>query len=248
MREDMSKVIVERPRWGSSLPSRKKGYHKYLQKHADDLPQREPMPGRWRGRQRSLNENLGPMKRFLRSNVGRPWNKVHQELCEHISFNNAVQSHVLDHIYDFVDRHVEWVDGVLYAQRSWGGSRIRVQSGCMYICPETGLLKILKRSRRQWMPTRVGGNGTTVNLSRGNDWYEIRLQALPADGDQRWDVWQDRLVTFNDFQACADLYGSKSFAVSMRKLTREERKALLKRINQKRKKKRKSRDYSVRRC
>lgn len=68
MREDMDKVIVERPRIGSRLPSRKKGYRKYVQNTAiDNLPLREPMLGRWRGRERWLNEHLGPMRRFLRS-------------------------------------------------------------------------------------------------------------------------------------------------------------------------------------
>ena len=96
MRADMDKVIVERPRFGSSMPTRKKGYRKSLQSAAvHDLPRREPMMGRWRGMQRFLNEYLGPIQRFLRSRVGRPWNRVHQELCEHVSFDNAVQKHVL---------------------------------------------------------------------------------------------------------------------------------------------------------
>jgi hypothetical protein len=103
MREDMDKVIVERPRVGSRMPSRKKGYRKSLQNvDADDLPNREPMLGRWRGREKCLNEHLGPMRRFLRSQVGRPWNRVHQELCEHVSFDNAAQKHVLTHVFDFV--------------------------------------------------------------------------------------------------------------------------------------------------
>src|SRR5215216_3972 len=108
MRADMAKVIVERPRVGSRLPSRKKGYRKYIQ-HTDfdNLPRREPLLGHWRGKGRWLNEHLGPMRRFLRSNVGRPWNKVHQELCEHVCFDNPVQSHVLTHVFDFVRQHVE---------------------------------------------------------------------------------------------------------------------------------------------
>ncbi len=30
------------------------------------------------------NEHLGPMRRFLANERGRPWNKVHQDLCEHV--------------------------------------------------------------------------------------------------------------------------------------------------------------------
>jgi hypothetical protein len=49
----------------------------------------------------------GASLRFLRSNIGRPWNKVHQELREHVSFDNAVQAHVLVHIYEYVHLQVE---------------------------------------------------------------------------------------------------------------------------------------------
>jgi hypothetical protein len=150
MREDMAKVIVERPRYGSRNRSRKKGYRKYIQKSPmDELPSREPLLGRWRGMSKSLNEHLGPMRRFLRSNVGRPWNKVHQELCEHVSFNNAVQAHVLAHIQQYVHRHVDLVEGaVVHRQRCWLGSR-SLKPDEMYVCPATGLLKVVRRSRRR---------------------------------------------------------------------------------------------------
>ena len=106
MRIDMAKVIVERPRWGSDLASKKKGYRRSLQKSdVADLPRKEPLAGRWRGMQRALREHLGPMRRFLRSNLGRPWNKVHQELCENVSFNNVVQRHILAHVFEIVQRH-----------------------------------------------------------------------------------------------------------------------------------------------
>jgi hypothetical protein len=60
MREDMDKVIVERPRIGSRLPSRKKGYRKYVQSMPlEDSPRNEPMLGRWRGREKWLNEPGG---------------------------------------------------------------------------------------------------------------------------------------------------------------------------------------------
>ena len=145
MRADMSKVIVERPRIGSRLPSRKKGYRRHLQRLGiENLPRREPMLGRWRGRDRELNEHLGPMRRFLRSRVGRAWNDVHQELCEHVSFENAVQKHVLTHIFDYVAEHVQLHDG-----RPCYGPGYRhgrpLSRGQMYICPVSGVLRIVDK-------------------------------------------------------------------------------------------------------
>lgn len=147
MRHDMAKVIVERPRWGSRLKSRKKGYRKYLQKSdIADLPRREPLPGRWRGLQRCFSEHLGPLERFLRSNIGRPWNKVHQELSQYVSFDNVVQKHILTHVYDFVVLHVAVVRGELVRAHRW---ERKLGPGQMYVCPRTGLLRATPRTKRR---------------------------------------------------------------------------------------------------
>lgn len=153
MRRDMAKVLVERPRFGSSLPSKKKGYRRSIQKMAvEELPRREPMPGRWRGRQRELNEHLGPLRKFLRKNIGRPWNKIHQELCEHISFNNAVQKHVLVHLGEYVAFHVECVQGVLMCAD--GGRHWALSVDQLYVCPKTGVLKSVQPARRRGRRSR----------------------------------------------------------------------------------------------
>lgn len=146
MRADMAKVIVERPRIGSRARSRKKGYRKYIQATGlESLPRREPMLGRWRGLGRCLNEHLAPMRRFLESSVGRPWNHVHRDLCEHVSFQNAVQAHVLVHIFQFVQKHVEYRGRDVIATSGWHRGRA-LERGAMYICPRTGLLKKVRRS------------------------------------------------------------------------------------------------------
>ena len=51
---------------------------------------------------KSLNEHLGPLRRYLSSQVGRPWDKVYAEICAHISVDSAVQDHVRDHVFDYV--------------------------------------------------------------------------------------------------------------------------------------------------
>ena len=58
MRRDLAKVIVEKPRHYSRLPALKKGYMKSLQKNfIDELTQREPVLGRWKGRTKKLNKH-----------------------------------------------------------------------------------------------------------------------------------------------------------------------------------------------
>jgi hypothetical protein len=228
MRSDMAKVIVERPRYGSFLPSRKKGYRKQLQRTAiEDQLQREPMPGRWRGRERSLNEHLGPMRRFLRSNIGRPWNKVHQELCEHVSFANAVQSHILDHIDDYVERYVELVNGVPVATSGWRIGR-RLQPGCLYVCPKTGILRAVRERISARYPNRLQLTHDLIHVYDQAIWWELRVRLVPVSADDLWDVWLERRVATLTKDDCVKAYGGHLFATSKRALSREEVQKLLK--------------------
>ncbi|MDR3634428.1 MAG: hypothetical protein P4L84_11535 [Isosphaeraceae bacterium] len=150
MREDMAKVIVERPRYGSGDQGTPKGARRRLQRlEREGLPSHEGMRRRWRGCAKSLNEHLGPLRRYLDSQVGRPWNKVFSEICAHINRNSAVQDHVRDHVEDYVVRHVILIDGVpCFGEGGWAyGRPLREQSWRLwYVCPRTGLLRRVKRS------------------------------------------------------------------------------------------------------
>lgn len=78
MRSDMSKVVIERPRWGHSLPSVKTGrkIHRYDENDEyEDLPKREKysmnrQPNKFR--RKMFSDFLNPLERFLEANVGRP--------------------------------------------------------------------------------------------------------------------------------------------------------------------------------
>lgn len=228
MRSDMSKVIVERPRYGSRLPSKKKGYRRSFQRQGiEEGLRHEPMLGLWRGRQRQLNEHLGPMRRFLRSRVGRPWNKVHQELCENVSFDNAVQNHVLQHVFDYVRRYVELRDGDVILQEGyrWGRGR-RLTQGEMYVCPETGLLKVVRASRHQSVPQRIQAGPLKQYHFRDNAWWEVLLRKRPEDPGELWDVWLERDVEMLALAALQQAYGGELIAISKRPLRPAEIKQL----------------------
>lgn len=137
MRNDMYKVIVERPRRGGSrneFPA---------PEHLEDSPQQESLRKRHRSR-KWLNENLRPLERFLASQVGRPWDKVYSEICAGIDRRNTVQQHIHQHLEDFVAIKVVDVDGTLCANRKW---RILEPlsspwAALFYVHPEHGLLLI----------------------------------------------------------------------------------------------------------
>src|SRR5437762_2668741 len=106
MREDMAKVIVERPRKRGCALNKPKSYAKQLYRiAAEDQPKRESIKRRWWAGEKYLNEHLGPLRRFLDSRLGRPWDAVFSEICERINRHSAVQDHVRDHVEQYVVKH-----------------------------------------------------------------------------------------------------------------------------------------------
>jgi hypothetical protein len=86
----MAKVIVERPRIGSTMRGKANGYRRSLQGlDCVLLPRHEGMKRRHLSQRESLNEHLGPLRRSLDSQVGRPWNKVFAEMRERIDRSSA---------------------------------------------------------------------------------------------------------------------------------------------------------------
>src|SRR5262245_35416893 len=144
MRADMAKVIVERPRHKGWAWRKPKGYQRQLHRYGDEgPPQCEGMKRRWKHGIKALNEHLGPLRRYLDSQVGRPWVKVFAEICAHIDRSSAVQDHVRDHVADYVTVHVILNDGVPCSGegRNHGWP---LRPGWWYVCPRTGLLRKIK--------------------------------------------------------------------------------------------------------
>jgi hypothetical protein len=234
MRPDMAKVIVERPRVGSRLKSRKKGYQKYLQQ-ADftHLPRVEPMLGRWRGMQKWFNEHLGPMRRYLRSQGGRPWNSIYKDLREHVRFDNVVQKHVLTHVFDYVHLEVRIENDRVVNESEWRRN-IVLGPGEMYVCPRSGILKVV-RPRREFRPKRRVQFVPLVQFHfRDNTWWEVRLRERPNQPGELWDFWLEKSVAKVSVVEQKSIYGGNFVAVSKRALSRVEVRNLNRRIRERR--------------
>jgi hypothetical protein len=151
MRSDMPQVIIERPRGGPRC-KQPKGERKRLQRlSVEDQPRREGYGRRWCENRKWQTDLLGPLRRFLRSRVGRPWNKVYAEVCAEIRRESAVQDHLRDHLLQEVSTCVVLIDGVPCSGegRDYGMPLGRWRGG-FYVCPKTGLLRTIKvRSRRK---------------------------------------------------------------------------------------------------
>jgi hypothetical protein len=186
MREDMSRVIVERPRLGGGR-SRKGGAVAF-----DDLPKHEGIRRRHvlSGDYKMLNENLSPLRRYLERQVGRPWNKIYSEIALHLRVDNTVQQHVRDHLADFVAINPHRRSGRLFGL---DGSKVcydRLWLEPFYVDPRDGLLKrtdrlaearALRHARRAppVPPDRIALGADRELRCLNGLWFEVMLAPLP---------------------------------------------------------------------
>lgn len=116
MRDDMYKVIVERPRRGGITTHGSRRY-----RNQEDRPTKLGMR-RGHASRKWLNENLAPLKRWLAAQAGRPWDGVYSDLCANIDRRNTVQAHIFAHIDGFVERHTLYADARVWT-RQYGRAR-----------------------------------------------------------------------------------------------------------------------------
>src|SRR5262249_13920171 len=138
MRPDMSKIIVERPRRGSRLRNHKSALALDPRRIGDDAYIDPPAPRR--SGEKSLNENLAPLRRYLESNVGRPWSKVYAEIRATLDSRKATGLHILQHLRDFVAVDT-WLDG--RTVMVWGTRWLMPTEPVtgLYVHPVSGLLR-----------------------------------------------------------------------------------------------------------
>lgn len=186
MREDMSRVIVERPRLGGGRT--RKGRASPL----EYLPKQEGMqrPHMRSGDWKMLNENLAPLRRYLERQVGRPWNKIYSEIARHLRVDNTVQQHVRDHLTNFVAVKPRRLSGRGYLAGGGREHRDRLWYQPLYVDPKDGLLKRTDRlpeakalchehRRTPETPDRIALAGDRELRRVDGLWYEIMLASLP---------------------------------------------------------------------
>jgi hypothetical protein len=241
MRPDMAKVIVERPRVGSRTRGAAKGYRRALKRMGiEGAPRGEGMKRRHRGGTKFLNEHLGPLRRYLDAQVGRPWDKVFSEICAHIDRASAVQDHVRDHVADYVVTDVVLIDGIACSGEGGRcyGQPLHEMSWRRrwYVCPRTGLLrrvKIAARSRRRAGP----GAPKQKDLPRfipvseylqcrliDGAWHVVSLRPLPLErnGCVERDVVLEKPVATIDPATARKHYRADVYAAGKRRLGRRE--------------------------
>ena len=218
----MAKVIVERPRRGGGCKFPRPSVGTYRRTALEELRKREGIRRAWDHDRKGLNENLAPLHRYLRSQVGRMWDKVYGEICERINRDSAVQLHIWQHLTWEVctDPHV--ISGDVRGSGAFG------YLGDLFVDPRTGMLRERpRRPRRRGRakepkPYVLTGGGRCYKQIEGI-WYEVELRPLPKDDEQAevYDVVLKRHgpLSRRELQEC---YGGAMYAVKKRQLNKKE--------------------------
>jgi len=218
MRDDMDKVIVERPRRGGGVQGDGRNWRNSRERGSHLGMQRGYSHPKW------LNENLAPLKRWLHKQVHRPWDKVFAELCSGIDRRSTVQAHIFQHIDQFVARDAVMRDGEVWVSASWWGRGGRASLGDaahveLFVHPVSGILLPNRRLReaRAAQRARVGTwaerrgdkpyavyhviDETTQWHRVDGCWFEVTLAKFPERAgttqleEKRYDVLRRCMVT-----------------------------------------------------
>jgi hypothetical protein len=191
MRPDMKKVVVERPRGQSYVPNRKFGARlPYIPDHEyEEQPKRVGISESYRNygySEKWFSDLLGPLERFLQSNVGRPWNKVYSEICAGLDKRKATGKHVFDHLKCMVYTNcfIGANDKVCYLRQT---EECEVDD--LYVHPRTGLLCRARQENKREPKRRklLSIEVTLLNLNNGTGyqkheglWYRVKLERVFA--------------------------------------------------------------------
>jgi hypothetical protein len=228
----MHKVIVEEPRHGGG-PNKQ---HRRANLPDELQPKCQGMRRPYSDTHRKwFGEHLGPLKRWLRSQVGHHWNDVYSDACTVIKPDNVVRAHLRTHMLAYVERNTFMKEGGVWCYRHWGQERevpiAKVRSRCclFYVHPETGVLCEIpphRRTKRVQTVTKdlVRLSKTRVLRKLNGLWFDCSVERFPTrfkkeDSPWRWDYAEGKMINHGHTH---DLYNATDYCVAKRQLSHRE--------------------------
>lgn len=189
MRSDMTHVVTERPRHGSRASSDKT--HRKLHKDEFDLDDHGPARAPCRMTDKEFSDLLGPLRGYLRKQVGRPWNKVYSELSQHLDKRSVSGRHIWTHVGFEVEVELHAVMGAnkkIFHEPRFG--RVLPITG-LYVHPVNGLLcqgpaRRRYRYEKPTDPDAIELDSLNKLEKRDGVWYHIERKKVVTYRD----VWR----------------------------------------------------------
>jgi len=106
MREDFHKVIIEKPRWGSRMRNLKTRWSTRRYDPDGDFADPDMFDLNRKVVRKSFSDRLSPLRRYLATQVGRPWSKIEGEFRKALDTRTVIGRHLWDHARDMVEQKV----------------------------------------------------------------------------------------------------------------------------------------------
>jgi hypothetical protein len=157
MRPDMAKVVTESPRRGHANKSEKHGGRlskdDVAREREDDAERGGLIPwSRHRNHDyKEFSDKLGPLRAYLKAQVGRPWDKIYSELSQNLDKRSLAGIHIWDHVKQEVKINCVERDKKIYPRKvRFRSSEVPVEG--LFVHPRTGLLCYLPEKRFRYRP------------------------------------------------------------------------------------------------
>ncbi|GEM_PF-862854 len=236
----LGEIVIERPRGGMRISAKKlTGYKKELQKITEEASEDgllSPYLIKIRKRTKHFSDHLGPLRRWLYSKIGQPWDAVYKELCQQIETKTLIGQHLLVHVWQFLERDVELIDEVPYNKKRYSYSERR-QLGYwrdqLYVHPDTGIVCLAKRKPNKDIKKRHNKRDDLVVIDPYHQyrklddlWYLVTLQDIPPMGKPTDVVLKTSIQTGIAWQE----YGREVYAVSKQQCGKKEIKFIMQQL------------------
>ena len=204
MRSDMGRVVIERPRAGSSNESPKVRHFPGRIDEEGDFDGLTRLPSSAnkingfvpRIPDKSFTDVLGPLRRYLHKNVGRPWDKIYSEATASLKSGGWGVHHVFtNHFLGEVDRTVYEDETGALVSLSHSNRFGRLPVWGFYVHPRTGLLCHARPPRRRVSPRRDPNDVKLIQRKDGafyvrikDLWFIARYEEAiaPSGETHRW--------------------------------------------------------------
>ncbi|MBL1201834.1 MAG: hypothetical protein FWK04_22930 [Nostoc sp. GBBB01] len=236
----LSEIVIERPRVGARISLKKvTGFKKQLDnitKEASEDGLFNPYLIKATKKTKYLSDHLGPLRRFLRSKAGQPWNDVYSQLCERLDTKTMAGQHVIGHLWHYVERHVQIIDGDVYTKPDRGHPILLDGSyrNSFYVHPETGILcavqNIPRKQKQRQQETDVVIIDDYHQYHKLNDiWYLITFADFPPPPTN---YVEDILKGFIHSSRADTYRGRRIYAVKKQQCSKKEIRFILNQISE----------------
>lgn len=180
--------------------------------------------------QKWQDEYLAPLRRYLKKQVGRPWNEVYSEIRATVKPDSTVRYHIYQHMEWEVAKHVEYIEGQPYF-KPCNRNRLFPVTG-LYICPDSGLLKYIPPPPRKQKSKAKRSPITKLPITRDR-WYELIDGQWYEISIHRWSEKVPNTVRQKNGQLNTELEEKEFTSVHKKQLSKKELKLIRNRLSYK---------------